>query len=232
MDKQKAPTSSSNLKLKTNVKIVKPVDENLKLPLSTRTATNQPRQLGTSRSSSSPASSIRIETLKKRENTNVDRFMALAHDTDLALTPRKNERATSVAAIRHGYLLQYRPPIVRATKPKNLNGPFYVFDLPQIRSTLDKQYRNNASRKKQDYEMTEEFFYDLKLDNYFMNEKNWNSQSKFLKSSSLFSAFNVYLPELKKTKVSMVTKKYIDSFLEKRDQEERLQTHRSQVPTS
>ena len=218
MASAKPAATSSNLKLKANIKIVKPVDETIKPLL--LSATHHSRPLGTSRSATTPTShSIRIDTLLKRERSCIERFDGKSKLIDA-------NRASSVMAIKHGYLLQYHPPIIKATKPKSLNGPFYISDVPQIRAALDTQYRQNKNRRKQDYEMTQEFFYDLNLDRYFSNEKNWND-TKFNPTSSLVSAFNAYLPHLRKSKVSMITQKYIDSRIEKRNQQDRLNTQRS-----
>ena len=46
--------------------------------------------------------------------------------------------------------LLYQPRIIQATKPKSLNGPFDVFDIPVIRNTIVSHQNNDEKRKMHD----------------------------------------------------------------------------------
>jgi hypothetical protein len=95
------------------------------------------------------------------------------------------------------YTLLYQAPIIQAKKPKNLQGPFDVYDVPDIRQAIEKRFKFDLERKKQDAILSHQFVDDLNLNNYFSKKSNWITKTKFINTYSLYSAMNVYLPNYK-----------------------------------
>jgi hypothetical protein len=119
------------------------------------------------------------------------------------------------SATSHGHLLQSQAPIVKAIKPRNLTGPFDLYDVPIIRETIEKRYARDAYRRSINMRVSNQFYDDLKLDKYFLNEKNWKSKPKFANTRSLHSAVSVYLPEIRKSSLKQSMDKYRQYQIEK-----------------
>ena len=103
---------------------------------------------------------------------------------------KKNGRSSQLT-------LLYQAPIIQAKKSKNLNGPFDVLDVPDIREAIKKRFKNDAIRKKQDSLISHQFVEAINLNEYFENKSNWIDRSKFVNTYSLYTAMNTYLPNYK-----------------------------------
>ena len=91
----------------------------------------------------------------------------------------------------------YQAPILNARKSSKLTGPFDVFDVPNIRETIQKRYKNDNERRKQDALISYDFVETLNLNDYFAKKTNWLNKNKFINTYSLYKAMNTYLPNYK-----------------------------------
>lgn len=112
-------------------------------------------------------------------------------------------------AVAGGYLLRYQPPLISARKPKNLNGPFDIYDVPDIRDAV-KRIRRKETYRKNTNELNQQFYNDLEFDAYFSKKSNWLNDSKFNNTSSFYSAVKCYLPVVKSKHMNMLSTKYIE----------------------
>jgi hypothetical protein len=114
----------------------------------------------------------------------------------------------SHAAIEHGLLMQYQAPVLIVKKPKHIGvGPFDIYDVPQLRLLKDN-FRKDYHRQVQNRETSMTFFNDLDIGGYLTNKNNWLNTSKFMNTSSFYSAVNVYLPLIKDKNLNVLKKKY------------------------
>lgn len=112
------------------------------------------------------------------------------------------------SAVSNGHLLRSQAPIVRASKPRSLTGPFDLYDVPIIRQSIEKHYSKDAYRRSINMRVSNQFYDDLNLGKYFLDEKNWKSKPKFSNTRSLHSAVCVYLPEIRKASLTKSMEKY------------------------
>lgn len=112
-------------------------------------------------------------------------------------------------AVTHGLLLRYQPAIICASKPKNLVGPFDIYDVDKIRNNVRENYKNEAYRKNT-HELNRQFYKDLELDDYFSKKSNWLSDSKFTNTSSFQSAVKCYLPVINPRHLNNLSAKYVE----------------------
>ncbi|RNA12227.1 hypothetical protein BpHYR1_036528 [Brachionus plicatilis] len=109
------------------------------------------------------------------------------------IAPETNLKRTK-SAVSYVISQKYQQPVVCLRKPKDLNGPFTVFNIPEIRQAL-KSYRKNGTKRKTEVDQLNANIYnELKLNEYFSKRSNWIQGPKFVKTNSLLSAVQVYLP--------------------------------------
>jgi len=118
-------------------------------------------------------------------------------------------------AVSHGLLMRYQPAIICATKPKNLVGPFDIYDRDNIRDKIRQNYKNEAYRKNT-HELNRLFYKDLEFDDYFSKKSNWISDSKFTNTSSFQSAVKCYLPVINSRHLNSLSAKYVELKKNKR----------------
>jgi hypothetical protein len=118
-------------------------------------------------------------------------------------------------AVSHGLLMRYQPAIICATKPKNLIGPFDIYDVDNIRNKIRQNYKNEAYRKNT-HELNRLFYKDLEFDDYFSKKSNWISDSKFTNTSSFQSAVKCYLPVINSRHLNSLSAKYVELKKNKR----------------
>ena len=110
-------------------------------------------------------------------------------------------------AVSHGLLMQYQAPVLIVKRPKCLDGPFSINDVPDLRE-LKKNFHVDYKRQVQNKQVNLTFYNDLELNNYFSKKSNWLNSSKFQNTSSFYSAVNVYLPLIKNKSLSSLTQQY------------------------
>lgn len=116
---------------------------------------------------------------------------------------RRSKSSASKSSLGKGgsqYTLLFKPSIIQAKKPVNLNGPFDVFDIPDIREKINMHYKNHDEHIKQDALISNQFVKDLNLHEYFSKKSNWFNRQKFPTTYSLYSAMHTYLPNYKNCK--------------------------------
>lgn len=111
------------------------------------------------------------------------------------------ESKRSKSATSYTISQKYQQPIVFLRKSKDLNGPFTVYNIPEIRQALASYRKNATKRKKEVDELNENIYNELKLNEYFSKKSNWSTASKFVTTSSFLSAVEIYLP--KKNKICL-----------------------------
>ena len=119
---------------------------------------------------------------------------------------------TTSSGSQYQYTLLNKPPILQARKPRNLNGPFDVFDVPEIRQKIYKCYTNDAEHKRQDALISYAFVQDLNLNDYFSKKSNWLNRPKFTTTYSLYTAMHTYLPNFKKVSTLKSPANYINGY--------------------
>ena len=105
--------------------------------------------------------------------------------------------------------MQYQAPVLLVKRPKCLNGPFDIYDVPDLR-VLRNTFRKDYKRQVQNKSVNLKFFNDLELDDYFSKKSNWVNSSKFQNTSSFYSAVNVYLPLVKNKSLNKLTDEYTE----------------------
>lgn len=146
---------------------------------------------------------------KSRPVTSSDLSSQQSNKTGARSTLDDGSRGVN-SAVEHGLLLRYQPAIINATKPKDLIGPFDIYHVPDLRENISKNYKHDVIRRKQNSDVSKQFYEDLQIHDYFTNKSNWLNKSKYTSTCSFYSAFEVYLPIIKKTKTNYVSSKFIE----------------------
>ena len=138
-------------------------------------------------------------------NTSFPSLASTANNTLNSTTGSDNRSAAS-----KGYLLRYQGPLVSARIPKSLNEtPLNAYDIQSVRETVSERFRDNTVRQRQANEIATQFIDDQEIRTYFSNKDNWLNKSKYMSTSSFYSAVNVYLPSIRKN-IHEVSSKYMD----------------------
>lgn len=131
------------------------------------------RSKSTNRSYSSFSSSMALGSSFAKPDTNL----------------KRNKSAISYV-INH----KYQQPMVFLHKPKDLNGPFTVYNIPEIREVLKNYRKNGTMRKREVNQLNENIYEELKLNEYFLRRSSSSKSSKFSTTNSFLSAVQIYLP--------------------------------------
>jgi hypothetical protein len=126
--------------------------------------------------------------------------------------PNIKRNSTKCSGNKYQYTILYKPPILQARKPRNLTGPFDVYDVPEIRHKIHDCYKNDKEHRRQDALISYAFVQDLNLNDYFLKKSNWLNRPKFLTTYSLYTAVHTYLPNYKRVSTLKSAASYINGF--------------------
>lgn len=150
-------------------------------------------------------------TIRSRSFSSRPRPLTSSFSRDIVID-RKCEKNVAITQ-----MLKYKPPVIHAAKPKSLNGPFSVYDIPEIRDVV-KSYKHAHNSKKASQEVSRQLYDDLSLNEPksprnkhhrpttsgvhfdYLTPRSTRHGKELIATKSFYSAVEVYFPSSKKNK--------------------------------